>query len=188
MTATSWPFRAASRSLSSGTVLFDSSGVAAERFVGRCLGMGGASTTEDSKVNVTPFRLTLSGKRLSTPARRDAALVARTFDFYGHPVTVVQWDGRVWWVASQVGDASDYADGRRLVAKVRDEWRHDLLDGRASACSWATTCGRSDARRMTAQPGRIGRPTPRVGSRPPPGGLAGGRRGAISAPTDYCIT
>lgn len=67
---------------------------------------------------------------MNTPARPESPLATRTIDFDGHPVTAVPWDGRLWWVASQVGAAIGYAEGRKLVANVRDDWRHDFLDGR----------------------------------------------------------
>lgn len=54
----------------------------------------------------------------------------RRIDFHGHTVTAVNFRGRWTWRAAEVGLAIGYAEGARLVDKIRGEWAEEFAEGR----------------------------------------------------------
>lgn len=65
---------------------------------------------------------------MSDTPTKPSALV-RAVDFEGHRVTTVVWEGRPVWIAREVGEALEYADGSRLVDKVTGEWAEEFIEG-----------------------------------------------------------
>ena len=58
-------------------------------------------------------------------------LVRLESDFEGKPLVTLTHDGRLAWVARQVGAALGYANrGKRLVNKITSDWADEFIAGR----------------------------------------------------------
>lgn len=57
-------------------------------------------------------------------------LAARRIEFHDRAVTAVHFRGRWAFRAAEVGLAIGYAEGARLVDKIRDEWADEFTEGR----------------------------------------------------------
>jgi hypothetical protein len=50
-------------------------------------------------------------------------------EFEGHKLTVLERDGRPYWIAREVGAAMGYEDGSKLVDQIGDEWSDEFIEG-----------------------------------------------------------
>ncbi len=53
----------------------------------------------------------------------------RQIHFEGHALNIISVDGRPAWIATELGEALGYAEGRVLVNTITDRWSTELVEG-----------------------------------------------------------
>ena len=73
-------------------------------------------------------------ERVGTPPAQPSSpapeLATRRIEFHGRAVNAVPFRGRWAFRAAEAGLAIGYADGARLVDKVRGEWAEEFIEGK----------------------------------------------------------
>lgn len=82
-----------------------------------------ANATEASQQSASP----VTGAIVTATESVSKSPLVREFE--GHRLTVLERDGRPYWIAREVGAAMGYEDGSKLVDQIGDEWADEFIEG-----------------------------------------------------------